>query len=75
MMFPNYDAEAAVRVARQDVEGHVAAAHARALKKRARLEARDAQAAARARGELAPVRTWRERLHLPTPVRLGPVGQ
>ena len=75
MMFPNYDAEAAVRVARQDVEGHVAAATARADAKRARREAREAQAAARARGDVVPARTWRERLHLPAPVHLGPVGQ
>jgi len=75
MMFPNYDADAAVRVARQDVERHVAAAHARALKKRARLEAREAQAAARAQGEALPARTWRERLHIPAPVHLGPVSQ
>jgi len=75
MMFPNYDADAAVRVARQDVESHVAAAHARAVMKRARREARQAQAAARAQGEVVPARTWRERLHLPAPVRLGPIGQ
>ena len=75
MMFPNYDAEATVRVARQDVEGHVAAAQARAVKKQARREAREAQATARARGELAPTRTWRERLHLPAPVHLGPISQ
>jgi hypothetical protein len=75
MMFPNYDADAAVRVARQDVERHVAAAHARALTKRARREAREAQSAARARGEVAPAPTWRERLHLPAAVHLGPAGQ
>jgi hypothetical protein len=75
MMFPNYDADAAVRVARQDVERHVAAAHARAVMKQARREAREAQSAARARGEVAPARTWRERLHLPTAVHLGPIGQ
>ena len=75
MMFPNYDADAALRVARQDVERQVAAVNARAVAKQARREARESLAAARARGEVAPARTWRERLHLPLPVHLGPISQ
>jgi hypothetical protein len=75
MMFPNYDSDAAVRLARQDIDQRVATATARAVAKQARREARDARAAARAGGEVVPATTWRERLHLPSGVHLGPVGQ
>jgi len=75
MMLPNYDSDAAIRMARQDVDQRIATATARAAAKQARREAREARAAARAGGEAVPAATWRERLHLPPPVHLGPVGQ
>jgi hypothetical protein len=75
MMFPNYDADAAVRMARQDIDQRIATATARAAAKQARREAREARAVARAGGEAVPAVTWRERLHLPSAVHLGPVGQ